>query len=410
MDLLGGYGSSSEDEDEDEERAQNASAVAIAAPSTNGPIERPTKPNTPSKQQQIQGRINRKGRKILSLASVLPQHIFDQLTKSQVQGDASDDDDGDYYRVVDDTTSAERGPKRQKGSSSTQLQMQKEGLSSLLSDLQKTAPAAFPHSSSTSSSKPAPLQKEPKRMGTAFLESTVVVETTKRNTTVRDIHAEQTDDAKPAPSGTGKEPATLVPADRKPLTPALAAVPPTAITQPAQVSATPGFSRITPAPGMTSRAAAPPISKSPAPTRAGASGVPLAAAPPAATITTDDRPPRKRSRKELERALRQGNLAAALESDANFTASLQQAPPDAFVPEPETYAVPEHGIRVVPTAMYDPSAGQAVQSASGKGRGKNQIHHLMASAANLELQRARGLGGNAGNKTHRANAKQKYGW
>jgi hypothetical protein len=115
---------------------------------------------------------------------------------------------------------------------------------------------------------------------------------------------------------------------------------------------------------------------------------------------------RKRSRKEMERALRHGNLDAVMD-DSQFV-SLEQSQPDSYTPQPETYAVPQYGIRVAATAMYDPSQGAAVTGVK-KGRGKNQINHLMASAANLELQRARQGNSNIG-KMHRANAKQKYGW
>jgi hypothetical protein len=95
--------------------------------------------------------------------------------------------------------------------------------------------------------------------------------------------------------------------------------------------------------------------------------------------------------------------------------SMQQAQPDAYTMQEESYhAVPTHGVKVAPTAMYDPSAGQAVVGSSA-ARGTNQINQLMASAANLEQQRTQGMGAGAGannqaGKTHRANAKHKYGW
>ena len=97
--------------------------------------------------------------------------------------------------------------------------------------------------------------------------------------------------------------------------------------------------------------------------------------------------------------------------------SMQQAQPDAYTPlDPNnSTAVPSHGVRNTATAMYDPTQGQAVVGTSeGVKRGTNQINQLMASAANLEQQRNQGIGGTAANnqagKTHRANAKHKYGW
>jgi hypothetical protein len=134
-------------------------------------------------------------------------------------------------------------------------------------------------------------------------------------------------------------------------------------------------------------------------------------------LVQETRASRKRSRKDLERVLRQGNLSAAFDLPSSNTAgttppfvSLHQAHPEAYTPDPETYAVPTHGIRVAPTAMYDASAGTAVIG-TNNSRGKNQIHQLLASAASLELQRARGLGTEKGKaSSHRANAKTKYGW
>jgi hypothetical protein len=82
-----------------------------------------------------------------------------------------------------------------------------------------------------------------------------------------------------------------------------------------------------------------------------------------------------------------------------------------YVPQEETYAVPSSGaVRVAPVRMYDPKAGTDVVQAdvTGKQRGKHQINQLLASAANLELQRARATG--TGVKSKRADAKRKYGW
>ena len=70
MDALGGYGSSSSSEGEEEKT--RAPALATAA--------------------------SRRGKKILSLASVLPPHILDQLTKQADDADSigsSSSDDGD---------------------------------------------------------------------------------------------------------------------------------------------------------------------------------------------------------------------------------------------------------------------------------------------------------------------------
>jgi hypothetical protein len=97
--------------------------------------------------------------------------------------------------------------------------------------------------------------------------------------------------------------------------------------------------------------------------------------------------------------------------------SMEQAQPNAYTAalDPNNTAVPSHGVKNTATAMYDPAQGQSVTgTADGIKRGTNQINQLMASAANLEQQRNQGIGGSAANnqagKTHRANAKHKYGW
>jgi len=121
----------------------------------------------------------------------------------------------------------------------------------------------------------------------------------------------------------------------------------------------------------------------------------------------DPRRAKKRSRKEMEKALRSGNLSALESSDMTTL----EAEGSVYVPQEETYAVPSSGaVRMTSVRMYDPKAGSdVVQSdVTGKQRGKHQINQLLASAASLELQRARAVGGGA--KPKRADAKRKYGW
>ena len=87
--------------------------------------------------------------------------------------------------------------------------------------------------------------------------------------------------------------------------------------------------------------------------------------------------------------------------------------PQAYVPTDGAAAhVDTTGlVRMAATPMYDASQGQAVVGTGAGGRGKNQINHLLASAANLELARARGMVAKPGGQnSHRANAKRKYGW
>jgi hypothetical protein len=129
-----------------------------------------------------------------------------------------------------------------------------------------------------------------------------------------------------------------------------------------------------------------------------------------APVAPQQQPSRKRSRKDIERALRRGNLAA-VDGAANLQ-EMQQEDRSGYQPAEETYAVPVDGVRAVPTAMYDPSEGRAVTGYRGaRARGRNQINQLMSAAADLELQRARGLAApSASAKAHRASAKRKYGF
>jgi hypothetical protein len=369
MDLLNGYGSSS-----DEEEAGSATAAQVAENDSKVTSSTRTQPETLTTKSQ------RKGRKILSLAAVLPQHILDQLTKSQVQGDGDNSsDEEDEKRAATAKASTHSGARDQ-------------GISSFLSDLSAVRPSTGSVATGSKKKKSAP-QRE--RMGAAFLQkSSVVVETENE---VRDIHRKKEESYVEEPS-MEQEPST----EQEP-----------SMEQEPSSTAPPSTK---PAASSFRRAAAPSVrTKNPAPVVTAAPVAPSQFSQPQhdEQPPPDDRATCKRSRREMERALRRGDFSVALQGNEHV-ASVAQAQPDAYTPEPETYAIPQHGIKVVPTAMYDPSAGQATAAAPGasKGRGKNQIHHLMASAATLELQRARGLGpsGASAGKVHRANAKHKYGW
>ena len=424
MDLLSGYGSSSSD-DENDRKGTSAAAAAAAVPAKQQELEAGAAyaafAATKSDKETDASASSRKGRKILSLASVLPQHILDQLTKSQVQGDQlSDDDDnagGDDNNAsrVKTTTSA----------TTTQLQAQQKGLSSFLSDLHNVAPTGAatsaqpalrqnpPLSTTQASSKKATLSNKRQRMGEAFLQSTTTTATVSSKNAVRDIHAEVVEvqhKTTAAATNTGVIGVTNKLKDPPP--PAAATVPPSFVAA---------------APFLPAVAAPPhPHQEAPRPATDSAYPLPPETTAPPTTSSVDHRSSsRKRSRRELQRALRQGDLSALPDSNNDNEygqiAMLQQQAPNAHVPA-ETYAPPltSHGIRVAPTAMYDPHAGQAVvvgattteQTKGGGGRmlrGKNQIHQLMASAAQLELQRARAPTSSS-SSSHRANAKTKYGW
>jgi hypothetical protein len=297
MDLLGGYGSSDDDEDSNSNPLESNGAKTASTTSTG----------TTAKAE------NKRGKKILSLSAVLPQHILNQLT--QGISDSEDEDDAP----------------RTSGRLPTRSQNDDTDLKSFLSDLQAAPTTGL-------------FTKKPSKQQPSTPWKVSVMETEAQKPQA---------DTDPSPAAS--------PAVR--IAPRVNAAP---MTRPA-------------APAVESRASQAPHQE----THSAATAQPSI---------------RKRSRKEMERELRAGNF------DAIQPTSEVHQEQGHYTPAPE--AVPVHGIKVVPTAMYDPASGKTIAGIGG-GRGKNQINHLMAAAANLELERSRA--GNVG-KTHRANAKAKYGW
>jgi hypothetical protein len=303
-----------------------------------------------------------------------------------------------------------------------------KGLSALLSDLhaaptqgliikskQKQTPA-------NSQTKTATGSGASEKMGTAFLSSTTTTTSTKTTSKsvtepkqegVRDVHSQCHSSVSSSSSVS-----SLLPVETSKAAPSLTRV---AAPRPAAPVRRPVVS------------AAPPVAPKAVPASQQSQQqqpVPLPAYPTASALQTEThsdttmntQQSRKRSRKELERALRQGNMDICNDrADGLQVQSMQQAQPDAYQAQDQAYAAAaasQHGVKNTATAMYDPSAGQAVLVGTAEGvkrsSGTNQINQLMASAANLEQQRSQGIGGAAANnqagKTHRANAKHKYGW
>jgi hypothetical protein len=308
----------------------------------------------------------RKARKLLSLAAVLPPSILEELTQQRGNDDDSSDDDDDDD---DDRLETKSRP------------VSKDGISNLLAELQAVRPGIHLLPSSKVQG------RSTTDLGTAFLQTTTVVQ---KGNKVRNIHHEDYTN--------GNDGETELPIRAPHVVKRLSTVRPV-IQSSAPIVAIESTVRpiIEAAPAIVMESTA-----SIVPQR---SAISISETNRTESTQPNDDTNRKRSRRGKEKALRNGDFQAL-----QVTHYVEQANPDAYVPDPETYAVPQHGIKVVPTAMYDPKAGTATNLAAGKGRGKNQIHHLMASAANLELQRARGMAGTSNASNHRANAKQKYGW
>lgn len=368
MDLLGGYGSddASSSGDEDTTPAGPRSSVSPYQPHSS------TVASLKS-SEPVEGSRRTRGKRLVSLHAVLPPHILDQLTKGVATGglDSDEEEEEVASRPIQDS-------KRH-----ATVIGKDEGLSSFLSEL-KSAPTTTFLGGGAVEKKPASLEP----LGQAFTTTQTVVVSRTKNDEVMDVHAKQPEPALQAKymvSETTPKPSAHV---ARPAAPR------------------PSSSVSVPRPGMSSR----PIVSAPLPTMTTEQPRQQFAQyqhePYEEESKIDPRIVKKRSRKEMEKALRAGNL------DALQGVATVEAEASVYVPQEETYRVPTSGItKVAPVSMYDPKAGSDVMQAgaTGKQRGKHQINTLLASAASLELQRARAIG-TSGGKSKRADAKRKYGW
>lgn len=480
MDLLEGYGSSTDDDDEHDDpgRVNRASAgrgagdaatesshqslvgpvlgtqtgtpaaAAAAAASIGVPAASPSfiKPNTEG---------SARGKKVLSLTSFLPPHVLARLTKAQAlrparqslsqrsagaatasNQDESDDDtdddeedededDGADHQSLDDgrgsTGSTVKSGGRRSAGATTATD---DSLSLLLRDLHDSKPAATVGAAAPKQQEQQQQQQQP--LGQAFVSL-------------------QSDSAKPRRSDHG-----VVVDVHRPTTTATTTTRSTIEQADTQASTSGSRSLQLPQPG---RSLARQVKAAPMPTPSlrqdnKGSPIPLTSSvhhstaqhaayanqgtstfgvAPTEAVNVPQYNKKKRSRQELERALRQGNVQVLKDPSHAFLVdvqSLQQADPTEYAPEAESAheaslrQSQQHGIRVAPTLMYDASTGTAESVVVGpeggpklKGRGKNQIHHVVAAAAQLEMQRARQNPSSSGSgSTHRVNAKAKYGW
>lgn len=438
MDLLKGYGSLSDSErSEEEEEAScvrhpqtNMAGAALLATTAK---QQPAAPAASasiydnSSSNNVQ-QNNKRGKKILSLASVLPAHILEALTKGNQSSSSSDDSDEEgkpaaAKRPKQRTPKAAAARTTNAAISRTLDTDDSAEISSFLADLRRAVPEHAASSGSvaviteSTTTKPTAISASARssstssRMGAAFLQSTTTTTTTvNANAVVRDIHgaapAVDTGDDYYDDEATKEEFA----ADTTPELP-----------RPSSTFARP---MVRAAPSTLyerhSFAAAAPTQYQQQQQRPGPDYL---AAATAHNETVSAPPPqqKKRSRKEMERALRRGEVESVLD-DAGLT-SLQGADPNAYAPDASQYTAAasaanptegSHTVRNVTTQMYDATVGATV---AGKvaGKGKNQINQLLAQAAVLERERAQqqptsGASNTSQVKLHRANAKRKYGW
>ena len=406
MDLLGGYGSDGSDSDSSVGSPVVAPAKKVAAPllAKGRPTEKETKPTAVK---------NKKGRKLISLQNVLPPHILEQLTKA-VPDDS--DDEGPGSEMTKNMKTKNKGAKGDKAKSSRPAkegggaaQSQDEGLVSFLADLSSAETAApmlkFVSGAAKSNTGTNNTQKKQERPtgSTRLGEDLIMVETvsTVDDPEINDPHGntdKRTDENKSKNAGRESECRTKEP---------------TRSSRVGRVSV-------------------------PAPRRLGVPRPRMSAAPPVSSSLTDpvrtepmpkypsfDQNPseishvshntnntvasKKRSRKEMQKALRSGDFGK-LDTVHGIQTIQREAHQGTYVPTEESTATSGTGIRVANVAMYNTKSGveEVGTDVSDKAKGKNQINHLMASAASFEANQQ--LTHSQRLKTNRASAKRKYGW
>ena len=432
MDALNGYGSSSSsDEDnskqpEEKLRKRQADADFHGATTT---IKNP--PAVAAAMASLKKPPDvRRGKKILSLASVLPRHILDRWTNADWDDDDDSDDDRQQkpsrqsIQKNENITSATALPPRTNPKSTE--------IAALLRDLQKVTPldggtaagaavlgqrskaAAAPESTSSGDRMGGDSNKnhaEP--LGSAFITS-VVITTNKASTTtdavVRDIHGGEQSydphsnplaldddyptDAPPLPQASQLSFFGVDSSDNRPRKPASRII-----------NAAP---RILHPPNSSAGAMPPTASGEPSPP----------SSPQHPPTEEEDRgiagPSRsKRSRQEMERALRQGRVAQVMDEQAwRLTHHVESVDPTAYTPPVPAVATTTTKLRNVPLPRYDPALGNTTTTiGTGGGHRNNPIQQLLSQAVQLEQQRLQQSStGTTNVKLHRANAKRKYGW
>eukprot|EP00980_Cylindrotheca_fusiformis_P026089 scaffold15311_cov136-Cylindrotheca_fusiformis.AAC.11 len=373
MDLLGGYDSNSDsDSEKNETTTQNKQSQSTTTSKTA--------PNVPPVTKSA--RPNRKGKKLLKLQSVLPDHIWNQLSNGNAQQPDSDEDDEEA--AMQTTKKAAPKAKRQPGDN--------DDLTNLLDALPKSKiGSSFLGNRSilgqdSNSTTIQPSSSSSPSLGSAFVTSTVETVRTKKTgpSVVRDIHGHSkpsveterdndNDEKDPSPQRTFAEPLRRNPA------------PPSATAR-----------MRTAAPVVAARYQQPSYP------------VPQAAPQQQQQYPVASTNSKKSRKRQMEQMLREGNLDG-VSSDVHLHGqdNVYEVPQDQ---QQHSTQAQSHGVRVVPTSQYVPGMGTTASTIkiSGKQRGKNQVNALLASAASLEAQRARNP--LPQQNTHRANAKRKYGW
>lgn len=440
MDLLGQYGSDDDSSSSASDRSKSPPPSILKKTTLPPGIPSPPKPAATKVGNNRAGTgagtatattaVSRRGKKLVSLHSVLPPHILGQLTKSEFEDDSSDEEANNHTR--NQGKSGSSAENNSDSNNKKKTASQDEGIASFLSALGAAKTNKIVNKTSTANK-----GTESSKLGAAFTSFTSTTTTRKRKdgaititttnsasgkpfitipngpSSVSSNEERRTPTAQGEPVAGGGSPSGYTPLSLSPRT----AFHP--FRNSAAVSAAPSVPNVAAAAAHAPRFSAPPVvfQQQHHPPRQ----IPhqqqqhqFQSQPSPMPAPEAHYNPRSKKR-QLQKALRAGQLDQALDSATSQGVSqveqLDQARPTEYVPQSETYAVPAHGVRVAATEMYNPKAGTTTtaDAAAISKKGKNQINALMASAATFELQQARG--GPAGkSNSQRTGAKKKYGW
>jgi len=427
MDLLGGYNS----DDSSGSEASPAPAV-VSKPvkvNSNNPAAIPAGTSAPRQQES---KALKKGRRLLRLNAVLPREILDRLAKGASSDTDSDNSDGNS------SDNPKKG-KRQSAKEAVKMTRKKKpensatdkGLNSLLTDLNGFAPIENNMRAHKTGAKNEIL-------GMAFMKvSTSVVRKKRDDAPVVDIHGTTV-----APSSIEAESVQTkkkqeiivedVESDSEP-DPEPDQDHSKLSTRDVPVETLPSTGSMKPTRSSSARLQYNVPRPAPIPPSGLSAGMkrPINAVsevaqhqhlPEQQLGETQLQPPQqqkptKRSKKELEKALRAGNFDSINEYTQKID-SVNYANPNEHQYLGSSGAGEDSTggsqFRTSGMERYVPSEGTSVAQSglSGKMKGKHQIHSLVSNAAKLEADQRRmaAMGTASRGKSNREGAKKKYGW
>jgi len=443
MDLLGGYGS------EDSSSSDNDSSPVDAGTTNTGVAPESIK------QQGVETpqKITKKSKRLLRLNAVLPADVLERFTRSTVQagrgGEKSGRDTYSSDSSESDTAAVTESKRLGRNTQKKLLTFDTIGtkddgtgdteISSLLSDLKGVAPTIAPPSNSITESKH-------EKLGMAFLNvtSSVVVERKKRsagkkptiNNRVKELNKEKRAKRKMIVEDVYSD------EDREDESDSIEdSIPSTSMFKPVE-SDTRKFDKlpkpITESSILRPRMIASKVGRNAAPCVQSLSKERLTTSIATTTVEHDQlyrndeavtdlqkveptQPQRKKSKKDIEKALRRGDFSV-IDEAKDITQTIY---PNSYnAPSNEELLATSTSNNNAPSSFstnnlqtYVPKEGGTSSSQSDKvsqkHRSKHQIHSLVLNAKNLEARRYRmGVmgGGVKKGSSSRVDGKKKYGW